>query len=99
MLEGEQPNLERLARKTRPSEDFMQLCAAQGQARFSINGELVEGISYALPGITQGIIVTLRQSEIQTTLASQTESSALTTPAIKIITEFGQTIASSLDFP
>ena len=29
------PNLERLARSTRPSEAFLQLCASEGQTRFS----------------------------------------------------------------
>ncbi len=42
-------NLEILARRTQPSETFLTLCAAEGQARFSINGRLVEGASYQVP--------------------------------------------------
>ncbi len=37
--EGEYPYLESLARHIRPGEDFLKLCAAEGQARFSINGQ------------------------------------------------------------
>ncbi|MEW5869629.1 MAG: GAF domain-containing protein [Chloroflexota bacterium] len=42
----EEPNLESLARRARPSEAFLTLCATQGRARFSLNGRFVEGISY-----------------------------------------------------
>src|SRR5512133_2189882 len=34
LQEGESPHLERLARKVRPSEALIRLCAAEGQARF-----------------------------------------------------------------
>jgi PAS domain S-box-containing protein len=43
------PNLERLIHKSQPSEVFLELCAREGQARFSIAGRLVEGISYQIP--------------------------------------------------
>ncbi len=49
----QQPNLERLAKKARPSDVFMGLCVNEGQARFSINGRLVEGNSYLVPYSTQ----------------------------------------------
>ena len=42
----EDPNLESLARRARPSETFLMLCASEGQARFSLNGRFVEGTSY-----------------------------------------------------
>lgn len=40
------PNLESLARRARPSEAFLSLCAGEGQARFSLNGRFVEATSY-----------------------------------------------------
>ena len=43
------PNLESLARRTRPDEAFLTLCAHEGKALFSINGRIVEGTSYFAP--------------------------------------------------
>jgi PAS domain-containing protein len=39
-------NLERLTRSIKPSDVFLGLCTTPGQARFSLNGQLVDGISY-----------------------------------------------------
>jgi PAS domain S-box-containing protein len=47
----DEPNLENLARRARPSEAFLTLCASEGQARFSLNGRFVEGKSYYTSGI------------------------------------------------
>jgi PAS domain S-box-containing protein len=46
-LRGKSPNLENLARCTQPSKLFLNLCAKEGQATFSLNGRLAEGISSA----------------------------------------------------
>ena len=43
LAEDEFPNMERLARHVRPSEEFLKICAEEGDARFSINGRLTEG--------------------------------------------------------
>ena len=50
LVEGEFPNMERLARHVRPGEEFLRICAEEGDARFSINGRLTEGTSYRIPG-------------------------------------------------
>jgi PAS domain S-box-containing protein len=42
----EEPNLESLARRARPSDTFLALCASEGQARISLKGQFVEGTSY-----------------------------------------------------
>lgn len=67
----EEPNLESLARRTRPSEAFLMLCVSEGQARFSLNGRFVEGTSYYSPdstrdGMARGdtILVTLRRPQL-----------------------------------
>ncbi len=67
----EEPNLESLARRTRPSEAFLTLCAGEEQARFSLNGRFVEGTSYYTPanlgeGLEQhsAILVTLRRPQL-----------------------------------
>ncbi len=72
-----EPNLESLARRTRPSEDFLMLCASEGQAQFTLNGRFVEGTSYFAPAQEKngnrnsasiehrsGILVTLRRPQI-----------------------------------
>jgi len=38
LREGEEPDLERLIRRARPAEDFLNLCARQGQKRLSVGG-------------------------------------------------------------
>lgn len=64
-------NLESLARRARPGETFLMLCAHEGQARFHLNGRFVEGSSYFLPGDIAGgssglsaILVTLRRPKL-----------------------------------
>lgn len=67
----DEPNLESLARRTRPSQAFLLLCASEGLARFSLNGRFVEGTSYYMPGsIGSGpeygsaILVSLRRPQL-----------------------------------
>ena len=50
LAEGETPNIERLSRRVRPGEGFLEICATEGQARFSVNGRLVDAVSYRVPG-------------------------------------------------
>ncbi len=94
LLEGEQPNLERLARRVRPSEAFWQLCVTQGQARFSLGGRLVEGVSYRIPGTEPVMLVSLRQPELATGLA---EAGDISGSVLRIITDFGRTVAENLN--
>lgn len=68
---NEDPNLENLARRTRPNETFLELCASEGQSRFTINGQSVEGTSYFTPGRSangtqpvHGMLVTIRKSTL-----------------------------------
>jgi hypothetical protein len=81
----EEPNLESLARRARPSETFLMLCAAEGQVRFSLNGRFVEGTSYFTATSTdnngsdpQGaILVSLRRPQLIMESAPITNSEAL----------------------
>ncbi len=43
------PDLEHLARRSRPSEALLKLSAAEGQATFTLKGKSVEGTSYHVP--------------------------------------------------
>lgn len=66
----DEPNLESLARRTRPAEVFLGLCASEGQARFTLNGRFVEATSYfaALTDDSNAprrtILVTLRRPQV-----------------------------------
>ena len=91
----EEPNLERLARRARPSEVFLNLCASEGQARFSLDGRLVEGCSYFVPptnGSNGAFLVSLQRPQVT---AGDTQVSE---QAVDIFAELSQTMASSLDF-
>jgi GAF domain-containing protein/nitrogen-specific signal transduction histidine kinase len=103
----EDPNLERLARRTRPSEVFMGLCAAEGQARFSLHGRFVEGQSYFLPyDGTTAILVSLRRPP--DTYGTSSTGTGLTQPgresagaasslAIQVIAGLHNSISASFD--
>ncbi len=67
----DEPNLESLARRTRPSDAFLLLCAGEGQAHFSLNGRFVEGKSYYTPGsigsgpeYSSAVLVSLHRPQI-----------------------------------
>ncbi len=100
----EEPNLERLARKTRPSDLFLGLCVSEGQARFSLDGRLVEGnsffISYPVSGgnekiqSTTAMLVAIRRPQIASV---GQEGSAVSDHTLDIFSELSQTISSNLD--
>lgn len=62
-----QVNLENLARRTRPSEHFLALCAGEGRSRLTLNGRFIEGSSYSIParfsgeGSVNTVLVSLRR--------------------------------------
>ncbi len=94
LAEGELPNLDRMGRRVRPGETFLELCAAEGQARFSINGKLVEANSYQIPGTGPGVIlVAIRAAKSTLALGGQ---DGLSETALKTITDFGQEVTSNL---
>jgi hypothetical protein len=57
LCEGEYLDLERLARRVRPSGHFLELCATAGQKRLTINEKLVEATSYNIPGAYPIVLV------------------------------------------
>ena len=87
--------MERLARHVRPSEEFLRICGEEGDARFSINGRLTEGTSYKIPGDAPYVLVTLRRIETSTGFAA--ESRDVSGSVLKIVSDFSQAIASSLN--
>ncbi len=93
LAEGEYPNLDRIGRRVRPGETFLEICAAQGQARFSINGRLVEANSYPIPGQVPAVLVTIRP--VKSALAEGGQQ-GLSESALKTVADFGQAVTSDL---
>ncbi len=91
--EGESPSLEVLARRIHPTDDFLRLCNAEGQMRFSVNGRPLEVVSYQVPGPTPILLVSLRRPDLASNAAG--ESQELSESALKILTELSQSVAAS----
>lgn len=97
----EDPNLESLARRTRPSETFIKMCASESQARLNLNGQFLDATSYFAPnGNQRAILVTMRQSQWALSEAQDEKAgSKIGIPAqvFSILTELSQAITASLD--
>ncbi|MGC8855309.1 MAG: GAF domain-containing protein, partial [Anaerolineae bacterium] len=94
--EDEPADLERLARRARPTDEFLNLCLTPGQKRLAINGRLMEATSYQVPGVFPAVLLSLRKLELAPLTAEQGEQ---VIPAlVKVITDFGQAITANLDF-
>lgn len=92
---GEQPSLEVLANRVRSSDEFLKICAGEGQARFSLNGRPLECISYQVPGPVPAILVALNRPGLSTGL-EMTVGGSLS--ALKILTDFNRAISAMPDF-
>ena len=92
--ENEPYDLERLARRVRPTDDFLDLCAASGHKRVSINGKLVEISSFEVPGAYPMMLISLRGKELVPSLDQGNGASA---EILRVVTEFSQGIAANLD--
>ncbi len=91
--EGEQPNLEVLARRIRPTDDFLKLCTTEGQMRFSVNGRPLEAVSYQVPGPIPALLGF--PAPPRSCLHRAGESKELSESALKILTELSQSVAAS----
>ncbi|HVM72883.1 MAG TPA: GAF domain-containing protein [Anaerolineales bacterium] len=94
LREGEQPNLEILARRVRPTEDFLKLCTTEGQMRFSVNGRPLEAVSYQVPGPVPSLLVSLRRPDLA--VVQEGEFNELSESTLKILTDLSQSVAASL---
>lgn len=99
-------NLELLARRTQPSETFLTLCAMEGQARFSINGRLVEGASYQIPFESESaLLVSFQIPQLIKSKALSVDGKAepgedaagSSKRHLDIFTQLSQAMASNLD--
>ena len=81
LLAEEDPNLEVIARRILPAEEFLKLCAAEGQMRLSVNGRPMEVVSYQVPGPTPAWLVSMRRPDIASSESGQ--SNELSGSALK----------------
>lgn len=95
LRENEPFDLERLARRVRPSDEFLDLCASPGQKRLSISGRLTEVTSYQVPGVYPSMLVSLRSIDLSTARSEKGDQAS--EKILKIVTDFGQAIATSPD--
>ena len=93
LRENEPYDLERLARRVRPSDDFLDLCATPGYKRVSIGGRLVEVASYEVPGVYPMMLISLRAKEPTPALE---QGNGASEEILRVVTEFSQSIAVNL---
>lgn len=90
------PNLERLARRSRPESVFLSLCAAEGSAHLSVGGHLTEATSYRIRiQENDAILLSLRPYHVAT--LTEEEGSEASGQAIEMLTKLGQTMTSELE--
>ena len=94
LRENEPYDLESLARRVRPSDDFLDLCVAPGQKRVSIGGKLVEIASYQVPGVYPLMLISLRGRD---SYPAMDRNSGITEEILQVATGFSQSIAASLN--
>ena len=94
LQENEQADLEHLARRTRSSKDFLSLFSKEGQKRISIGSQLTEATSYRIPGLSPLMMVALRTLNLSSVLS--VEGGQLSASILRVITDFGQAVTSSL---
>jgi GAF domain-containing protein/nitrogen-specific signal transduction histidine kinase len=88
-------DIERLARRVHPADEFLEVLATPGQKRVNVNGRLAEFTSYQVPGTYPKMLVSLRSMEL--TPAFTSESADASDSIFKVMADFSQAITSNLD--
>lgn len=95
IADQESPNLERMARRARPADAFLGLCASAGQISFTLDQSLVEGISFNIPyQERQAVLVSLQKPQFKNLEEGQ---DLLSMHAVTIFNEISQAMSASLD--
>ncbi len=95
LREDEPLDLERLVKRIRPGEDFLNLCVVEGQRWISVNGRLMEVTSYRIPGPYPTMLISLRRSEISPALVAGEKG--FPGSILNIVADFDQAISSNLN--
>jgi GAF domain-containing protein/nitrogen-specific signal transduction histidine kinase len=90
------PHLDRLLRRVRPSDDFLDVCAQPGHKRLNLNGRPVEATSARVPGSYPRMLVSIRSLEFSP--ATEDGDSQASSSLIRIISDFSGAITANLDF-
>ena len=92
MSPQDDPHLDRLLRRVRPSDDFLEVCAQPGQKRLNLNGQAVEATSSRVPGSHPRMLVSIRKLELEQSSADGglEGNSSL----IRILSDFGGAITA-----
>lgn len=94
LRENEFADLERLAHRVRPSDDFLALCLDEDQKRITVGANLTEATSYRIPGLTPLMLITLRNLSFAPAVSSGEEIASAA--MLRVVADFGQAIAASL---
>ncbi len=95
LLPEEPLQLERFSKRIQPSESFLRLCAAEGQARLMLDGRALQGISHLLALQPEPVVVvSLKPPETPQSLA---QGAGAGVRAMRAFTDFTQSITASLD--
>jgi GAF domain-containing protein/nitrogen-specific signal transduction histidine kinase len=94
LRESESYDLESLARRVRPSDDFLDLCAVPGSKRVSISGRPLEIASFQVPGVYPTMLLSLRERDYSPVLEASSGEAA---EILQMASEFSQSLASNLD--
>src|SRR5689334_887798 len=89
LRENEPYDLERLARRVRPADDFLDLCVQSGNKRVTVNGKLVEISSFEIPGAFPMMLVSLRGRDASPALE---EPGSTSEEILRVVSEFSQSI-------
>jgi GAF domain-containing protein len=91
----ETSDLERLARRVRPPDEFLDLCVTETEKRLSVNGHLMDATSYRVPGYTPLMLLTFRAMDI-TPVLTGAEGTGASNSLLKVVADFGEAVHSSL---
>lgn len=88
-MNGDEPNLEQIARLAHPADSFLELFALEGQSSFQLGERWIEASSHRIPsGSEMRTVVVMRELTANT---SQPDILDLT-KAMRVINEIGETI-------
>src|SRR5574340_186709 len=89
------PHLDRLLRRVRPSDDFLEVCAQPARKRLNVNGQPVEVTSSRVPGSHPRMLVSMRSLELAA--VGPAEATQVSSSLVRIISDFGGAVTASLD--
>ncbi|MCZ2126816.1 MAG: GAF domain-containing protein [Anaerolineales bacterium] len=95
LRKDEAVDLERLTRRVRPTDDFLELCVTPGSKRLYINGKPVLISSYEIPGTPPRILISAREAEANAMSGAGglEESDEI----LRVSGEFSQTISAGVN--